>query len=111
MARLGIAERREALQTQLAGARKAAKATPETAHGASDTLAALTGSDKTRIAILISIAISIAMLIILELLATFSGDAAAVLRRAWSARAVHATPQQSEKPAPADAVPTKPGLM
>jgi hypothetical protein len=43
---LGMAERREALQAQLAGARKAAKTDPETALGASDTLAALTGGNK-----------------------------------------------------------------
>jgi hypothetical protein len=103
-----MAERREALQAQLAGARKAARTNPEKALGASDTLAALTGSDKPRIATLTSIAISIAMLIILELLATFSGDGAAVLRRAWSARSVHAAPTQSEKSAPAEAVPAKP---
>jgi hypothetical protein len=103
-----MAERREALQAQLAGARKLATANPEIVLGATDTLAALTGGDRTRIATLTSIAISVAMLIILELLATFSGDAAALLRRAWSARSVHATPPQSEKPVPAEAVPTKP---
>jgi hypothetical protein len=108
VARLGMAERRKALQAQLADAKSAAKINPETALGATDSLAALTGGDRTRIATLISIAISIAMLIILELLATFSGDGAAVLRRAWSARPVHAAPPQSEKPAPADAVPAKP---
>ncbi|MGF1619646.1 MAG: hypothetical protein ACFCUR_03420 [Rhodomicrobiaceae bacterium] len=108
VARLGMAERREELQTQLSDPKRAAKTNPETALGATDTLAALTGGDRARIATLTSIAISIAMLIILELLATFSGDAAAVLRRAWSARPVHATPPQSEKPAPADAVPAKP---
>jgi hypothetical protein len=108
VARLGIAERREALRAQLREAGKIAKAHPEKALGATDTLAALTGGDRPRIATLTSIAISIAMLIILELIATFSGDAAAVLRRAWRARSVHATPPQSEKSAPADAVPTKP---
>jgi len=103
-----MAERREALQTQLAGARKAAKANPEEAHGASDTLAALTGGDRTRIATLTSIAISIAMLIILELLATFSGDGAAILRRARLARPVQTTPAQSGKPAPVSASLAKP---
>jgi hypothetical protein len=108
VARLGMAERREALQAQLAEAKSAATTNPETALGASDTLAALTGGDKTRIATLTSIAISMAMLIILELLATFSGDAASVLRRAWSARSIHATPPQSEKSAPASALLAKP---
>jgi hypothetical protein len=108
VARLGMAERRKALQAQLADAKRAARTNPEKALGATDTLAALTGGDRTHIATLTSIAISIAMLIILELNATFSGDAAAVLRRAWRARSVHATPPQSEKSAPADAVPTKP---
>jgi hypothetical protein len=108
VARLGMAERREALQAQLAHAKSAARTNPEKALGATDTLAALTGGDRTRIATLTSIAISIAMLIILELLATFSGDAAAVLRRAWRARSVHAAPTQSEKSAPAEAVPAKP---
>jgi hypothetical protein len=100
--RLGMAERREALQAQLADAKRAAKTNPETALGASNTLAALTGGDKARIATLISIAISIAMLIILELLATFSGDGAAILRRAWIARsaaAQPATPEAATKPA------------
>jgi hypothetical protein len=107
-ARLGMAERREALQAQLAGARKAGKTDPEPALGASDTLAALTGGNKTRIATITSIAISIAMLIILELLATFSGDGAAILRRAWLARPVQTAPAQSGKPAPVSASLAKP---
>jgi hypothetical protein len=43
VARLGMAERREAMQAQLVDARTAAMTNPETALGASDTLAALTG--------------------------------------------------------------------
>jgi hypothetical protein len=104
VARLGMAERREALQAQLANAQRAARTNPEAALGASDTLAALTGGDKARIATLISIAISIAMLIILELLATFSGDGAAILRRAWIGRfatAQPAMPEAAAKPAKA----------
>jgi hypothetical protein len=108
VARLGMAERREAMQAQLVDARTAAMTNPETALGASDTLAALTGGDRTRIATLISIAISIAMLIILELLATFSGDGAAILRRAWLARPVQTAPAQSGKPAPVSASLAKP---
>jgi hypothetical protein len=69
---------------------------------------ALTGGDKTRIATLTSIAISIAMLIILELLATFSGDGAAILRRAWMARASQAASAQRQTPVPAAPSPTKP---
>jgi hypothetical protein len=108
VARLGMAERREELQAQLAGARKLASANPETALGATDSLAALTGGDRTRIATLTSIAISIAMLIILELIATFSGDAATILRRAWLARPVQTAPAQSGKPAPVSALLAKP---
>jgi hypothetical protein len=108
VARLGMAERREAMQAQLVDARTAAMTNPETALGASDTLAALTGGDRTRIATLISIAISIAMLIILELLATFSGDGASILRRAWFARPVQTAPAQSGKPAPVSASIAKP---
>lgn len=96
--RLGLAERREALQAQFADAKRVAKTNPESALGASDTLAALTDGDKAQIATVISIAISIAMLIILELLATLSGDGAAILRRAWIARSVDAAPAWPETP-------------
>jgi hypothetical protein len=111
VARLGMAERRQALQVQLADAKAAARTNPETALGASDTLAALTGGDKTRIATLTSIAVSIAMLIILELLATFSGDGAAMLHRAWIAR--NEKPIHMPEPAPVTVVdmPAKPARV
>jgi hypothetical protein len=81
LARLGLAERRDALQRQLAASSDKAQANLHHALGAADALAALTGGDKFRIAVIISLALSIAMLIILELLASLSGDAAMLLRR------------------------------
>jgi hypothetical protein len=81
VARLGMAQRREALQAQLADAKTAAETNPETALGASDTLAALTGGDKTWIATLTSIAVSIAMLIILEHARSIGASVTRSLRR------------------------------
>jgi hypothetical protein len=84
--RLGKAKRRAELESQLADAKRTAKATPKEALGASDTLAVLTGGDKAQIASINSIAVSIAMLVILELLATFSGDAGTIFVNARNAR-------------------------
>jgi hypothetical protein len=80
--RLSQAQRRDKLQALLAEAKETARATPSEALGASDTLAVITGGDKARIASMTSICVSIAMLIILELLATFSGDSARIIRNA-----------------------------
>jgi hypothetical protein len=76
------AQRRDKLQALLAEAKETARATPSEALGASDTLAVITGGDKAQIASMTSICVSIAMLIILELLATFSGDSARIIRNA-----------------------------
>jgi hypothetical protein len=76
--RLGLAERRDALQKQLA-ASAGQPANSDTGLGAADALAALVGGDKFRIATMISLALSIAMLLILELLASLSGGAAMLL--------------------------------
>lgn len=84
--RLGLAEQRDKLQAQLAMAKETAEATPITALGATDTLAALTGGDQAQIAMITGIAISVVMLAILELLATFSGDGVLILRKAWMNR-------------------------
>jgi hypothetical protein len=81
LARLGLAERRDALQRQLAASSGKADANLNHALGAADALAALTGGDKFRVATIISLALSIAMLIVLQLLASLSGDAAMLLRR------------------------------
>jgi hypothetical protein len=81
LARLGLAERRDALQKQLA-ASAVQPANSEIALGAADALAALVGGDKFRIATMVSLALSIAMLLILELLASLSGDAAMLLGKA-----------------------------
>jgi hypothetical protein len=81
LARLGLAERRDALQKQLA-ASAGQPANSEIALGAADALAALVGGDKFRIAIMVSLVLSIAMLLILELLASLSGDAAMLLGKA-----------------------------
>jgi hypothetical protein len=81
LARLGLAERRDALQSQLV-ASAGQPANSEFALGAADALAALVGGDKFRIATMVSLALSIAMLLILELLASLSGDAAMLLGKA-----------------------------
>jgi hypothetical protein len=81
LARLGLAERRDALQKQLA-ASAGQPANSEIALGAADVLAALVGGDKFHIATMVSLALAIAMLLILELLASLSGDAAMLLGRA-----------------------------
>lgn len=85
IARLGKAQRRDELQAKLDQANATIAATPEKANGPSDHLATLTGGDKVMIASIFSIVISIAQLVILELLAAFSGDAGATIRNAISA--------------------------
>ena len=86
LARLGLAEQRDKLQAQLAKARETDATTPDTALGATDTLAALTGGGQSQIAMITGLAISVAMLVILELLATLGGDGVMILRQAWTAR-------------------------
>jgi hypothetical protein len=81
LARLGLAERRDALQRQLT-ASAGRPANYEMTLGAADAVVALVGGDKFRIAAMISLALSIAMLLILELLASLSGDAAMLLAKA-----------------------------
>jgi hypothetical protein len=81
LVRLGVAERRDALQQKLATLSRGAQTTPQQALGAADALATLIGGDKFRIATMIGLSLSIAMLIILELLASLSGDAALLLRK------------------------------
>jgi hypothetical protein len=81
LVRLGVAERRDALQQKLATLSGGAQAAPQQALGAADVLATLIGGDKFRIATMIGLSLSIAMLIILELLASLSGDAALLLRK------------------------------
>jgi hypothetical protein len=81
LARLGLAERQDALQEQLA-ASAGQPANSEIALGAADALVALVSGDKFRIATMVSLALSIAMLLILELLASLSGDAAMLLGKA-----------------------------
>jgi hypothetical protein len=85
LARLGLAERRDALQSQLV-ASAGQPANSEFALGAADALAALVGGDKFRIATMITLALSIAMLLILELLASLSGDAAMLLAKTANGR-------------------------
>jgi hypothetical protein len=84
LARLGLAERRDALQRQQA-ASAGRPANYEMTLGAADAVVALIGGDKFRIATIISLALSIAMLLILELLASLSGDAAMLLTKTANA--------------------------
>jgi hypothetical protein len=85
LTRLGLAERRDALQKQLV-ASAVQPANSAIALGAADAMAALVGGDKFRIATMISLALSIAMLLILELLASLSGDAAMLLAKTANGR-------------------------
>jgi hypothetical protein len=62
LARLGLAERRDALQRQLA-ASAGPSSNSEIALGAADALVALVSGDKFRIATMVSLALSIAMLL------------------------------------------------
>jgi hypothetical protein len=68
------------LQKQLAASSNQ-PANSEVALGAADALATLVGGDKFHIATLIGLALSIAMLLMLELLASLSGDAAILLAK------------------------------
>lgn len=83
--RLGQAQRRDSLQAQLDQATAAIAQTPEKANGPSDHLATLSGGDKLMIASVFSALVSVAQLVILEFLATFSGDAGATIRNAINA--------------------------
>jgi hypothetical protein len=84
LTRLGLAERRDALHRQLAASSNQ-PANSEMALGAADAFAVFIGDDKFRIATLIGLALSIAMLLSLELLASLSGDAAMLLTKTANA--------------------------
>jgi hypothetical protein len=100
--RLGQAKRREHLEAQLAATVQTVDATPVTALGSADTLAALTGGDKAGIAQHEAIVKAILMLMILEIIAMFSGDAGNLFARTYRARKA-ADQQQTE----ADEIETK----
>lgn len=82
--RMGQAQAKAHLQGQLAAAKATIAATPDRAIGPADSIAALTGGDRLQIANAFSVAISIAQLIILELIAAFSGDAGLLIRNAFA---------------------------
>jgi hypothetical protein len=83
---LATAERRERLDIQLAGTVEVVRAAPAEALGSADTLAALTGGNKAEIAQHEAIVKAILMLMILEIIAMFSGDAGNLFVRTWSGR-------------------------
>jgi hypothetical protein len=93
--RLGMAKRRERLEAQLAGVVETVQALPAEALGSADTLAALTGGDKAEIAQHEAIMKAILMLMILEIIAMFSGDAGNLFVRTYRARRA-ASQQQTE---------------
>jgi hypothetical protein len=95
LVRLGMAKRRERLEAQLAEAVQTVQAKPVEALGSADTLAALTGGDKAEIAQHEAIMKAVLMLIILEIIAMFSGDAGNLFVRTWRARRA-AGQQQTE---------------
>jgi hypothetical protein len=105
LTRLGLAERRDALQKQLAASSNQ-PANSEMALGAADALATLVGGDKFHIATLIGLALSIAMLLILELLASLSGDAAMLLAK--TAAALSSPTEAATEPQAAGKQITKP---
>jgi hypothetical protein len=86
--RLGQANRREALEAQLAATVSTVQSAPVEALGSADTIAALTGGDKAEIAQHEAIVKAILMLMILEVIAMFSGDAGNLFVRTWKARTV-----------------------
>jgi hypothetical protein len=86
--RLGQAKRREPLEAQLASVVEAVQAAPAEALGSADTIAALTGGDKSEIAQHEAIVKAILMLMILEIIAMFSGDAGNLFVRTWKGRKV-----------------------
>jgi hypothetical protein len=93
---LATAERREQLEEQLAGVVETVRATPVEALGSADTIAALTGGDKAEIAQHEAIVKAILMLMILEIIAMFSGDAGNLFVRTWKARKLAS--RKSRKP-------------
>lgn len=99
---LATAERRERLEAQLASIAATVQAAPVEALGSADTLAALTGGDKAGIAQHEAIMKAVLMLIILEIVAMFSGDASVLFVRTFLARKA-AGLQQTE----ADEIETK----
>jgi hypothetical protein len=97
--RAGQARRRDRLESELAALTATIKDAPAEAVGASATLAGLTGGDADQIATQEALIKAIAMLIILELLATFSGEAGNLFISTWKSR---------RKPAKAARKETKP---
>jgi hypothetical protein len=94
--RLGQAKRRQQLETELATLSTKIEDAPAEAVGASATLAGLTGGDADQIATHEAIVKAILMLIILELLAMFSGEAGNLFVRTWRGRRKLAKPIRKE---------------
>lgn len=84
--RLGQAKRRDRLEAELAALTATITGAPAEAVGASATIAGLTGSDADAIARHEAIIKMVAMLIILELLASFSGESGNLFISTWRAR-------------------------
>ena len=84
--RLGQAKRRERLEAQLATTVQTVESTLVEALGSADAIAALTGGDKEEIAQHEAIVKAILMLMILEIIAMFSGDAGNLFVRTFQAR-------------------------
>lgn len=97
--RLGNAQRRDKLQARIDDATAAMAATPEKANGMADSLADMTGGDKALIATVVYVLVSIAQLAILELIATFSGDAGMTIRNAMRRNRPAKRPQRDATPA------------
>ncbi len=91
---LATAERRNQLEARLAGLKAAITDVPEEALGASNTLAGLTGGDVDQIATHEALVKAILMLIILEIIAMFSGDAGSLFVRTYQMRKAHRQPVQ-----------------
>jgi len=84
--RLGLAKQRDKLQESLAAAKTEAGSVSAKAIGPADDIAAWTGTSKTTAAIGVSLFLTILQLLVLEVLAPFSGVAAGIFADAMSRR-------------------------
>jgi hypothetical protein len=94
--RLGMAKRRKLLEAKLNETTQAVQAKPVEALGGADIIAALTGGNKVKIAQHEAIMKAILMLVILEIIAMFSGDAGNLFIRTYRDRKAALQTTQSE---------------
>ena len=84
--RIGVANRRDHLEAQIAKAREKADSVPVKATGASNVLAHLTGLEQAQVATWTSIIAAVLAIVMTEIVAMFSSDAGSILRQWWKKR-------------------------